>query len=229
MAIADRCIHPPKSLAELLARAVALSGKTVGELAERFDTRIDAPATRTKGRIGELLECALGASAGCQDGPDFPALGVELKTIPVDRRGRVRESTFICSIDFQQVDREEWADSRAWRKLQQVLWVPVEAREVAPMLERKVGEPLLWRPSADEQAQLRADWELLIGELAMGAGDELSAHSGQLLQVRPKAANSEVLAERWSPEGELVATVPRGFYLRARFTQQLLWRLSESA
>jgi DNA mismatch repair protein MutH len=39
---------------------------------------------RDKGWIGILLELWLGASAGSKPEQDFAALGVELKTIPID-------------------------------------------------------------------------------------------------------------------------------------------------
>ena len=38
----------------------------------------------------------LGASAGSKPEQDFAALGVELKTIPVDSLGRPLETTFVC-------------------------------------------------------------------------------------------------------------------------------------
>ena len=42
------------------------------------------------------------------------------------------------------------------------------------------------------------------------------------LQVRPKAATGRTRTFSFGPEGEWIATVPRGFYLRASFTRALL-------
>lgn len=218
---------PPRDISELLDRAAQLGGRTVGELARRFGRRLPDDPTRAKGVVGELVEVALGASAGNLDLPDFPELGVELKTIPLDRAGRVRESTFVCAIDLAEAQRAEWARSRAWRKLRCVLWVPVESARTAPLDDRVIGEPLLWRPDREQEAVLRGDWLEIIGRIAVGGIEELTAHVGEALQVRPKAANSRVSVEGFGPDREVVATVPRGFYLRARFTEQVLWKLTD--
>lgn len=219
-----RAPGPPLSQEELLLRARALDGQTIGALAQRLGVTIAADPRRTKGKIGELIERALGAVAGNLDLPDFPHLGVELKTIPVDRLGRVRESTYVCAIDLERLVREEWASSRARRKLACVLWMPVEAAAGLPLPERHVGTPCLWRPSHDEEALLAADWTALAGLIATGGVEELSAHLGEALQIRPKAADASVRTQAPGPDGEPLPTVPLGFYLRARFTEALLWR-----
>lgn len=41
--------------------------------------------------------------------------------------------------------------------------------------------------------------------------------------MRPKAASAAARAEAQAGDGEVIRTVPRGWYLRARFTEQLLW------
>jgi DNA mismatch repair protein MutH len=111
-----------------------------------------------------------------------------------------------------------------WKKLARVLFVPVE--HDAPRFEdRRLGAPLLWVPSAAERALLEADWELLAGLIGEGELGQITAHLGQALQVRPKAAHAR--ARRLGPasDGGIGWTLPRGFYLRARFTEGVLRRL----
>ena len=80
-----------------------------------------------KGKVGEQIERALGASGGSTATWDFPELRVELKTIPLDAsRGAPRESTFVCAVSLADADRAEWATSWVRAKLSRVLWVPVE-------------------------------------------------------------------------------------------------------
>jgi DNA mismatch repair protein MutH len=50
----------------------------------------------------------------------------------------------------------------------------------------------------------------------------LTAHTGKWLQVRPKAKDGRRSAVGYGPDGEWVATVPRGFYLRVKFTHAIL-------
>lgn len=217
-------ITPPTDEAHLLRRARALVGLTAGQLADRLGQRLPTDTVRAKGRVGELAELALGATAGNLDQPDFPGLGIELKTIPVDAAGRVRESTYVCRINLEQVEREEWETSRVRRKLRRVLWLPVEAAGQGPPAGRRLGYPLLWSPDPQQEALIRGDWMDLLGRIAVGGIEEITAHMGQVLQIRPKAANASVQVEVPGAEGELLLTVPRGFYLRARFTEAVLYQ-----
>ncbi len=219
-------ISPPTTEAELLARARDLCGLTAGDLARRMGVALNTDPVRAKGKVGELMELALGATAGNLDQPDFPGLGVELKTVSMDGLGRVRESTFVCTLDLEQVEREEWGESRVWRKLRRVLWFPVEAAPGEAPGTRRLGRALLWSPTPAQEAGLRADWEALTGAIAVGGIEEISAHMGEALQIRPKAANSSVKVDVITPEGILIPTVPCGFYLRARFTAEVLWNLA---
>ncbi len=218
-------IPPPESEADLLARAHALCSMTAGDLARQLGRDLPGDPVRAKGKVGELIEEALGATAGNQDQPDFPALGVELKTVPMDALGRVRESTFVCAMDLDQAEHEEWETSRVRRKLARVLWVPVEAAPGQDPAVRVLGRALLWSPTAEQEQVLRGDWESLTGAVAVGGIEEISGHMGAVLQVRPKAANAAVKVDLFTPEGILLSAGPCGFYLRARFTSALLWEL----
>lgn len=80
-------LSPPASEALLLAQAQQLSGYSLGELAALAGLVAPKDLKRDKGWIGVLLEIWLGASAGSKPEQDFAALGVELKTIPVDSLG----------------------------------------------------------------------------------------------------------------------------------------------
>jgi DNA mismatch repair protein MutH len=58
--------------------------------------------------------------------------------------------------------------------------------------------------------------------MAIGGIESVTAHDGELLQVRPKAAHGRVRTLAPAYQGEPIATVPRGFYLRPRFTEAML-------
>src|SRR5688572_2499417 len=103
---------PPTDTAELCARAAALAGVRLTTLADALGASLDG-----KGKVGELVERALGATAGNAATPDFPALGVELKTVPIDGRGAPRESTYVCTAPLADADRAEWTTSRVRQKL----------------------------------------------------------------------------------------------------------------
>lgn len=211
---------PPASLDELFARAAALEGQGVRALAALPLPADERPNLRLKGRVGEVIERALGGAGTAQAGPDFPALGVELKTIPVDGAGRVRESTFVCRLSLQSAEEVDFEASPLCHKLQHVLFVPIVMAGAGA--EPRVGRALSWRPSAAQWSVLRADYDDLVGLIALGKIESLDARRGRWLQLRPKAAHGGVRTRARNEEGDVLWTMPRGFYLRARFTQALL-------
>lgn len=206
-------MHPPRDLQELLARARSLEGRAVSELASAR-----GPNVHTKGKVGEAMERALGAT-GVGAMLDFPELGVELKTIPVDLDDKPRESTFVCAIQLADADREEWEGSWVRRKLSRVLWLPIVHDEHD---SRRVGRARLWSPTEEQACILHADFDEILGAIAIGGIEGVTAHMGRWLQLRPKAADSRARAMALGPDEALIATVPRGFYLRARFTGAIL-------
>ena len=216
----------PHSEAELLSRAVALAGHTLEELAAQLGApRPPADARRAKGLAGLLLERALGAKSGSAPGPDFPALGIELKTIPVDPRGRPAEVTFVCMVPQTRIAELEWEASPVRAKLQRVLFVPIEGDLRIPLFARRIGASRLWSPSPTEEAELRADFELLAAVLGCGDVESLTARSGRHLHVRPKGRNALARVRGSDELGAPTRTLPRGFYLRPTFTARVLAQL----
>lgn len=209
---------------ELMARAAALCGMTVGSLAERLGRSVRAGASQLhrKGGVGELVELHLGVPDHSAAGPDFPHLGVEVKTLPLRDDGRPSESTYVCALSFREAERAEWQSSRAWSKLRRVLWVPVQARSDMNVSARRFGEPFLWSPDDATARVLRSDWESITGAVAAGEVETVTAHHGQYLQLRPKAANASVRSLAPSTEDGIAMHNPRGFYLRTRVTRAII-------
>ena len=221
-------LHPllstPQSEAQLLSQGQLLSGYALGELAAMAGLVAPKDLKRDKGWIGVLLEIWLGASAGSKPEQDFAALGVELKTIPVDSLGRPLETTFVCVAPLTGNTGVTWETSHVRHKLKRVLWIPVEGERSIPLAERRVGSPLLWSPNEEEDRQLRLDWEELMDMIVLGHVERITARHGEVLQLRPKAANARALTEAIGANGEPILTLPRGFYLKKNFTRALLER-----
>jgi len=215
-------LPPPLSEEELLSRCRAIAGQRLGDIAIGLGVTVPQDLRRDKGWVGQLLELALGADAQSLAEPDFRAIGVELKTLPVDRQGRPRESTYVCTVPLEEGLEAHWEDTWLRRKLSRVLWLPVEAEATIPIADRRVGSALLWSPSKEEEALLRQDWEELSERICMGELEQITARMGTVLQIRPKAANSRVRCRSVGAGGEAILTNPRGYYLRPAFTRRLL-------
>lgn len=213
---------PPKTEAELLNRCQKIAGQTLGQLAAQINIAVPDDLRRHKGWVGSLLEKILGADAGSHAEPDFTGLGIELKTLPLAANGLPKESTYVCTVSLTETGALRWQDSWLRRKLAKVLWLPVEADNSIALAERYVGEGFLWEPDRQQTALLKQDWEELMDALVLSGQAGLSARQGQVLQIRPKAANSRVLAQAIAEDGSVIMQNPRGFYLRSEFTTQIL-------
>lgn len=218
-------VEPPGSVDELLSRAWRVAGLNLSELAEQVGIEVPDEAVRAKGIAGQILEKVLGASAASKAEPDFMGLGIELKTIPLDRSGKPKESTFVCSISLSAMADTDWEQSTVLKKLSKVLFVPVEAASETPLRERRVGRAYLWTPSDRETRMLRSDWERLAEMIGSGDVERITGHLGEVLQVRPKAPHGRSRRRAPDEEGAVQWTMPRGFYLRPSFTGSVLARL----
>jgi DNA mismatch repair protein MutH len=218
-----------QTTAQLLRHARALVGVTLAEIADGLGLPVPLGGLRTKGWAGQVIERELGAETGGVRGPDFAALGLELKTVPVDDRLQPLESTAVCHIDPVGIVSEPWADSHVRRKLARVIFVALEIPGGKTPLaghtvgDRRVSAVSVWSPDPQEEAILAADYDLVVREyFRPGRAAELTGHTGVALQVRPKGRNSRDLRAAVGPDGQPVMIGRSGFYLRPGFVGRIL-------
>ncbi|MEH6393629.1 DNA mismatch repair endonuclease MutH [Pseudoalteromonas sp.] len=212
----------PHSINELMQRVSNIAGLTLGQLASQYQFKTPAHLLKEKGWTGQLIEYALGATAGSKPTPDFEELGIELKTLPISYKGKPLETTFVSVTPLLNVTGMTWQHSNVRKKLNHVLWLPILGeRDIVPF-DRTIGSGFLWQPTAEQDAQLQRDWEEQMELIALGRVDEISGHLGDAMQIRPKAANSRIVTDAIGPNGQTIKTLPRGFYLKTSFTAEIL-------
>ena len=212
----------PQTLEQLLSQAQSIAGLTFGELADELHIPVPIDLKRDKGWVGMLLERALGATAGSKAEQDFSHLGVELKTLPINAEGYPLETTFVSLAPLVQNSGVNWENSHVRHKLSCVLWMPIEGSRHIPLRERHIGAPILWKPTAEQERQLKQDWEELMDLIVLGKLEQITARIGEVMQLRPKGANSRAVTKGIGKNGEIIDTLPLGFYLRKEFTAQIL-------
>ncbi|MBL4941813.1 MAG: DNA mismatch repair endonuclease MutH [Colwellia sp.] len=216
----------PSSEAELIRRVQALAGLTLGEIALNASVQVPDDLKRNKGWVGLLLEQVLGASASSRPEPDFPHLGIELKTLPINSMGKPLETTFVCVAPLTGLVGINWQNCWLRKKLSKVLWVPVicdtPSDKKIPLAQRRIGCAFIWSPSAEEEQLLAMDWQELTDMIVLGEVEKIHGKHGQVLQLRPKAANSKAKTQAFDRHGKPFMTLPRGFYLKIPFTQTIL-------
>jgi len=164
----------------------------------------------------------LGATAGSKPEPDFPELAIELKTLPITNQAKVLETTFVCVASLTGLTGINWQNSWVKKKLKRVLWVPIISEKTIPLAHRKVASAFIWTPSPEEEQLLAMDWQELTDMIVLGEVENIQGKHGQVLQLRPKAANSKAKTKAFNRHGTPFMTLPRGFYLKTPFTQALL-------
>lgn len=212
----------PQTLEQLLSQAQSIAGLTFGELADELHIPVPIDLKRDKGWVGMLLERALGATAGSKAEQDFSHLGVELKTLPINAEGYPLETTFVSLAPLVQNSGVKWENSHVRHKLSCVLWMPIEGSRHIPLRERHIGAPIFWKPTAEQERQLKQDWEELMDLIVLGKLDQITARIGEVMQLRPKGANSRSVTKGIGKNGEIIDTLPLGFYLRKEFTANIL-------
>ena len=212
----------PQTLEQLLSQAQSIAGLTFEELADELHIPVPPDLKRDKGWVGMLLETALGATAGSKAEQDFSHLGVELKTLPINAEGYPLETTFVSLAPLVQNSGVKWENSHVRHKLSCVLWMPIEGSRHIPLRERHIGAPILWKPTAEQERQLKQDWEELMDLIVLGKLEQITARIGEIMQLRPKGANSRAVTKGIGKNGEIIDTLPLGFYLRKEFTAQIL-------
>ena len=215
-------IAPPRDFTTLKQRIDELLGRSIGEIAGQLSLSVPATTLKGKGFTGELMEICLGASSQSAPEPDFPQLELELKTMPVDVNFTPLESTFIAYAPVWGTIGHRFEDSYLYRKIQRILWVFIYAPRQLPLSSRVVAGYYFWSPPAEILSQIRRDFEEIYELINSGRIEEITAELGEIIQLRPKAANGKALTQAIGPDGDVIMTRPRGFYLRRNFTKKLV-------
>ena len=220
----------PSSEHELLEKVQSLAGLTLTEVATEAGIVMPKDLKRNKGWVGLLLERILGATASSRPEPDFPHLGIELKTLPINNQGKPLETTFVSVAPLVGLEGINWKNSWVRKKLSRVLWVPIICEnsnnntneKSIPLAQRQIGSAFIWSPSEEEEHLLAMDWQELTDMITLGNVEKIHGKHGQVLQLRPKAANSKAKTKAFDRHGKPFMTLPRGFYLKIPFTQMIL-------
>ncbi len=213
---------PPQSESALMARASEMAGLRLADIAQHIGVKVPLNFKRHKGWSGQLIEAYLGASAGSKPEQDFVELGIELKTLPLSHANTPLETTYVCYAPLTHLTGLTWETSNVRNKLTKVLWIPVQGEREIPPADRVVGSPIMWQPNDQQSKLMQEDWEELMDLIALGQVETITARVGEVLQLRPKAANGSALTDAVGADGSIIKTRPRGFYLRKSFTLSIL-------
>jgi DNA mismatch repair protein MutH len=198
----------PKSIEILLHRVAQIEGLTIEELANNLGVRIPFDLKYAKGFIGQLIEIALGASGNSNPIHDFPHLGIELKTIPVNYDGKPTNNTHICTL-YPNSHYQTFENSNFYNKLKKILWVPIEGDKKIHFTQRHIGRGFLWELKEADLEIIKNDWFEIMELLTTNPVESVSAKIGTYAHIAPSGTNK--------------GQKQYGFYLRRSFTHKILF------
>lgn len=155
---------------------------------------------RTKGRVGQHVESYFGLRMNSEAGPDFPHLGVELKTVPLRRHksGRTlsaKERTFITQINYDSIHRQPFDESSLDTKTRHTLYVFYEWQRDQPTTETSVLRAYLHERDAAAIDMARRAYAHVVAEVKAGRAHLLS--EGDTLGIGPATKDA---GGAWAPQ-----------------------------
>lgn len=210
----------------ILNKAKSLRGYTLEDLGNYLKIKFPLDQQNllnAKGLTGQIIEILLEATANSKPLPDFPELKLEIKTLPITLLGHPLETTYVCTAPLlPKSDAFDFKKSVVYKKLSKVLWIPIIVNDN----KRTIGNAFIWEPTTDELLLIERDWLELTQMLYLGDLDKVNSHFGEILQIRPKAADSTALTAGLNQEGQKINTLPRGYYLRTSYTEKIFQKYS---
>ncbi|HMI77087.1 MAG TPA: DNA mismatch repair endonuclease MutH [Buchnera sp. (in: enterobacteria)] len=206
----------------LLKYAKNLTGYTLGELSNALLNNIPKNINYDKGFTGRLIEKYLGVLSNNQPRQDFYAIGIELKTIPINQYGYPLEDTFICTAPLVKNTGLIWEHSYFYKKIKRILWVPILAEKNIIVSKRVIQKPFLWSPTRIERTLIKKDWEEFMDLIVLGKIETLTGEYGQVLRILKKS-NAKYI-KGIGEKGESINTPIRTLYFRKKFTYPILSR-----
>ena len=211
-------------LLELKKKLQSIFGLSIKDLAQKTNTPLPYSLKTNKGYIGNLIEKYLGVLSQLKNAqsPDFPKLGIELKTIPIDYNKKVLETTFVSYSRLKDLQGISWRNSFVYKKINHILWIPILVNKNQGFQERKIGQGFFHRLNQKEEQNLQKDWEEITENILLGRHDLLNSRLGEYLQIRPKSLNNKAKTKTTNQDGDLEYLAPKGFYLKKNFTQKII-------
>jgi DNA mismatch repair endonuclease MutH len=171
---------------QLIRRFQPYVRMTVAEAARS----LRVPASGNKSYAAGVVRRAFGVGERSRI-KEFEEMGLTLRISRVGPGLLPYEALSFPAFRYRELVEERWEESELLSQVGYILFVPVHGRTKAtPQEDCVLGEPVFWRPSADDLELIRREWELYRLEIERGKALELTPASETVaLHVRPHARN----------------------------------------
>ncbi|QJC30583.1 MutH/Sau3AI family endonuclease [Enterobacteriaceae endosymbiont of Neohaemonia nigricornis] len=206
------------SIKILILKLKLIIGYSITDIAKFLNYPIPINIKYNKGFAGQLIEYYLiGRHINNKYHQDFEHLGIEIKTITINKNFNVLNDSYICTCSLFKNNNMFWNTSILYKKLSIILWIPIITNSInTPLKERIIGHPKLWSPTVDEKKILYKDWYNLIQLLILGQIQELNNYYGSILIIKNKS-NKKQNTKFIDYLGNVCYTSPKAFFLKKTF------------
>lgn len=198
----------------VLERTAPFVGRSLAELAET----VRRSGIGGKAAAAQVARALVGERGTGRHG-EFERFGIEVKTVPVDARGRLVEAMSFPAFVHEELIFETWESSDLLARLNRLLIIPIHRERRASLDAMRLGRPFFWNPTQTELDGIRREWERYRGLIEQGQARDLpKAAETTFIHVRPKARDSR---DRDRAPGE-IDVIRKCFWLNQRYLERVL-------
>lgn len=222
----DELPYNPADSSSIVYYASLLQGKSLRETVDNETLEDWQTKKGNKGALGQAIEYTFfDYLPNSEQEPDFPDVGIELKTNPVKRvnvgtsRENVsaKERLVLTMIDYEKLAEEKdaaWEDTMLYRKLNKILLVSYLYEPDRDVLDYKIVHVGMIDIPENDMDQIRRDWKTIVGEVVDGKAHEISSGDTVYLEACTKGASSKTM--RTQPFSDIPAK-QRAFALKSGY------------
>lgn len=188
---------------ELIKRAKSLEGKTTAQVCKEVVKEDDISRVITKATVGYALEKYFGIKKNSEGEPDFPRLGIELKTIPLKydpsrKMLSVKEPLSLNIINYMEEHKcRDIKGSSFYKKNKKILLVCYIHDKGKKRSDYVIKYAFLWEMDEKVLEELKEDYDRIVGKIRAGRATDLHQHYDKYLTTCPK--HGGVFHDKMSP------------------------------
>ena len=208
--------YDPANRKSIVEYAHKLVGRT---LRDSCDVDSFSSKKGNKGKLGQAIEyCYFEYEPNSAQEPDFPEVGLELKTNPVKRKKdktlSAKERLVLTMIDYCALVDETWESSTVRSKMDDMLLITFLHEPEKDEFDYEfefVGTPMI---PLEDMAVIRDDWETIVAKVKAGLAHEISGGDTNYLEACTKGASAKTV--RRQPYSDIMAK-QRAFALKSSY------------
>lgn len=174
---------------KIVSKTNKLIGLTFDDIS---DAVLDSDSTKTKGRLGEIVEAYFGIENNSSSAPDFIDENIELKVAPLKisygEYLRPKWRIGLSMVDYHEIAQEEsWRDvSRISKKISNLLIIWYLYDDEVSKKEQEIVWATFWEPSEEISEKIQKDFENIKQRVENGVHLSQSEIGNDILTVYPK-------------------------------------------